>query len=316
MRIEDVQTFLRIVATKTLGNTAIETHLTQSTVSKRLQRLEEDVGAKLIERHKGVRSVTLTRAGQTFVGIANRWLEIQSDVRMLHAANEQLQLCVGSLESQNLAFFSLLYSALLRHRPVLRLRIMQRHSDVMYALVEKRVIDVGFAPLELHNSYVKVRPCYRDPMVGLRLARNTRTVRLTEAETVEEPVVRVTDLDPEQELYMEWSTSLRDWHEQHWDRTTPGRVRIDSISIIQNLLQEPEQWTILPYSLAKACAERGDLEIFRIKPAPPERICYALTHKFPTEETVAALRIIDAILTDLLPKKLPAGCTIYENFIL
>ena len=309
MRLEDVRTFLRIVATKTLGQAAEDMHLTQSTVSKRLQRLEGDVGAKLIERHKGVRTVSLTRAGTAFVEIANRWLEIQDDVQALQAVSEQLPLAVGSLESQNIAFFSRLYSELLRHRPFLRLKIMQRHSDEMYSLVDKRVIHVGFSLLDLYNPNVTVRPCYREPLVGLRPVSGM-------AKRGKEHVVRVADLDPQQELYMEWSDSLRVWHSQHWDPSAPGRVRIDSLNVIRDLLQTTGQWTIFPYSLAKACLARGNLEIFRISPAPPERVCYALTHKFPDEEVSAALGIFNEILMTLLPEELPPDSVIYESPIL
>lgn len=309
MRLEDVQTFLRIVATKTLGQAAEEMHLTQSTVSKRLQRLEADVGAKLIERHKGVRTVTLTRAGTAFVEIANRWLEIQEDVRALQTVSEQIPLGIGSLESQNLAFFSRLYSGLSRHRPFLRLKIMQRHSDEMYSLVDKRVINVGFSLLELYNPNVTVRPCYREPLVGVRLATG-------EAGSGDAPAVRASSLDPQHELHMEWSDSLRIWHSQHWDPAAPGRIRVDSLNVIRDLLQEPEQWTIFPYSLAKACLARGNLEIFRLSPAPPERVCYALTHKFPTEEAWAALEIFDETLGRLLREELPPDSMIYENPVL
>lgn len=309
MRLEDVRTFLWIVATKTLGQAAKEMHLTQSTVSKRLQRLEGDVGAKLIERHKGMRTISLTRAGTAFVEIANRWVDIQADVQALQTVSEQLPLAIGALESQNIAFFSRLYFELLRHRPLLRLRIMQRHSDEMYTLVDKRVIHVGFSLLDQYNPNVTVRPCYREPLVGLRLAGEGVTpgdVR----------TVRVSDLDPQHELYMEWSDSLRVWHSQHWDPSAPGRVRVDSLNVIRDLLQEPEQWTLFPYSLAKACLARGNLEIFRLSPTPPERVCYALTHKFLTEEVQTVLRIFSDILMNLLHEELPPDSNIYENPVL
>jgi DNA-binding transcriptional LysR family regulator len=309
MRLEDVQTFLRIIATKTLGQAADDLHLTPSSVSKRLQRLEGDVGAKLIERHKGVRTITLTQAGMAFVEIANRWLEIQNDVQALQTVSEQLPLAVGSLESQNIAFFSRLYSELLRHRPLLRLKITQRHSDEMYSLVDKRVIHVGFSLLDLYNPNVTVRPCYREPLVGLRMASGVSVRK-------EERTVRVSDLDPQHELYMEWSNSLRVWHSQHWDPSAPGRVRVDSLNVIRDLLHESERWTIFPYSLAKACLAQGNLEIFRISPAPPERVCYALTHKFPMEQTLAALEIFNEILMRLLHEELPPDSKTYENPIL
>jgi DNA-binding transcriptional LysR family regulator len=202
-----------------------------------------------------------------------------------------------------------LYSELLRHRPLLSLKIMQRHSDEMYSLVDKRAINVGFSLLDLYNPNVTVHPCYREPLVGLRLAP-------AHPARAGEQMVHVSDLDPQHELYMEWSDSLRVWHNQHWDPSAPGRVRVDSINVIRDLLQKPEQWTIFPYSLAKACLAGENLEIFRLSPAPPERVCYALTHKFPTEEVYAALEIFAEIITPILHAELSADSKIYENPIL
>lgn len=308
MLIDDVRTFLRIVSAKTLGQCAEDMHLTQSTISKRLQRLEGELGVKLIVRSKGARMVQLTRAGQSFMDIAHRWLEIQKEVGRLHDISEQLPLSVGSLASQNMAFLTRMFITLSAYRPPLRLHFMQRHSDEMYALVEKREIHVGFSLLDLYNPSVRAMPCYEEPMVGLRPASGSLSSK--------EKTVRVETLDPEYLLYIGWNNAVRVWYEQYWNPTALGRVRVDNVAVMRALLLEPQQWAVFPYSLAKACAARGGLELFRFDPPPPNRVCYALTHKYPTEETKKVLAIFNGLLMPILHRELSDTGKIYPNPIL
>lgn len=64
MDIELARTFLVVVATGSFVDAAQKLHITQSTVSARIHRLEETLGAELFTRHKS--GTTLTPAGRQF----------------------------------------------------------------------------------------------------------------------------------------------------------------------------------------------------------------------------------------------------------
>ena len=64
MDTELARTFLVVVATGSFVDAAQRLHVTQSTVSTRIQRLEEILGAELFVRNKS--GTTLTSAGQQF----------------------------------------------------------------------------------------------------------------------------------------------------------------------------------------------------------------------------------------------------------
>lgn len=65
MNIEQAQTFLQVVAIGNFLGAAEKLHVTQSTVSARIQNLERKLGAKLFTR--GKQGAALTAAGQRFV---------------------------------------------------------------------------------------------------------------------------------------------------------------------------------------------------------------------------------------------------------
>ncbi len=70
MDIEQARTFLAITAHGSFLEASRQLHLTQSTVSARIQRLEEELGTRLFVRNRSGASITL--AGQRFLDFAKR----------------------------------------------------------------------------------------------------------------------------------------------------------------------------------------------------------------------------------------------------
>ncbi|MEW5788684.1 MAG: LysR family transcriptional regulator [Pseudomonadota bacterium] len=72
MDIDQARTFLAIAASGSFLEAASRLHVTQSTVSARIQRLEEELGARLFTRNRA--GAVLTVAGQRFTDYAKRLL--------------------------------------------------------------------------------------------------------------------------------------------------------------------------------------------------------------------------------------------------
>ncbi len=245
--------------------------------------MEEDVGRQLIQRQKGKRAISLTNAGLHFLDIAQRWLEVQEEVHNLRETADSVSLAVGSLASLNMGFMNRIYARLFNREEVHSLNLLQRHSDKMYTLAERRLITVGFALIDLYSPTVYARQCYQEPLFGVRV---TDSPQLGGIKTVS-----VGDLDPSAELYMNWCDSARIWHDHHWGQFKGRRRRLDGVNVICELLREPGQWSIFPYTLACETVKKGHLEMFAITPPPPDRVCYLLTHRFPTPEQQKATGI-------------------------
>lgn len=64
MDIRAIKLYLDLCDTLHFSRTATRMHVSPSTLSRTLQRLEDEVGCKLLERDN--RSVTLTHAGEAF----------------------------------------------------------------------------------------------------------------------------------------------------------------------------------------------------------------------------------------------------------
>jgi len=287
-----IEAFWAIVRTRNLSQAAKQLNLAQSTVSKRLKVLEQEVGAILIERGKGFEANRLTLAGEAFIEIAERWAILQRDAQCLLIADPKLALSIGTLDSIHYGAFSSLYRVLNQHRPRISLKVLTSHSPDLYDLIDRREIDVAFTLLEKPYPNITVEKCYTEPMVGLRIASSSRS---------SSDIINPQDLDPNFELYVNWiGSGYQVWHDKKWNSSCPGRVYIDNAQLILSFLEDDRQWAIVPFSVAKIALTKGNYSIFHLSEVPPERVCYKITHKYPKASTVRALEVFDYYLNALL----------------
>lgn len=97
MNIPGIETFLAIVETGSISNAAEKLFLSQSTVSNRLDILEEDLGMTLIKRYRGKRYITLTAKGEEFMFVARRWMSLKKDTDVWMNQEISSKLNIGSL---------------------------------------------------------------------------------------------------------------------------------------------------------------------------------------------------------------------------
>ncbi len=165
-----VKAFLAIVQAKSLNGAADLLHLSQGAVSYRLRQLEQDVGARLVERAKGVPRIRLTPTGEKFVTLAERWAALQQETEVLQALGPQLSLAIGAADSLNIYVLPPLFRALGRHSPPIRLRIRTQHTTESLESIERKEMDIAFVVRELASPGVIGEPFFAEEMVLLRLA--------------------------------------------------------------------------------------------------------------------------------------------------
>lgn len=79
MNFRQLQTFVEIVGLGSFAAAAKKLNATQSTISARIQELEQDLGVTLFDRSQ--RKATVTAKGRELMGYAERALALQDDIR-------------------------------------------------------------------------------------------------------------------------------------------------------------------------------------------------------------------------------------------
>ena len=286
-----IEVFLAIARTLSISRAAEQLNMAQSTVSKRLNDLEHELGTKLIERSQGAKSIYLTASGEEFSGIALRWQGLWDQAQGIKLESRKLALSFGTLDSLSFALFPPLYRALSQHRPHIRLSLTSSHSAELYDLLERRQIDVGFTLLERTTPNIIVENFFSEPMVVLCAGTSERS---------ESAMVHPRDLDPEHELYLSAGLSYKLWHDQWWDPGNTTCIRLDSAQLVLSFFCSEKQWAILPFSVAMMAKSRGDFKIFHLAGSPPQRIVYKISHKHPKPSTQASLEVLDHYLARCL----------------
>ncbi|MCY0877327.1 MAG: LysR family transcriptional regulator [Firmicutes bacterium] len=286
MDTRGLETILAIARAGSLSRAAEMLHLSQSTVSYRLELLESETGFPIIDRRRGLRRITLTPAGEKLLDIAERWELMQKEFDDMRRFGPNLSLTIASVDSLNAYIFPPVYEALARHQPPLRIRVRTQQSVECYELMERKEIDVAFVLHVRQAKGIVVEPFFTEPLVVIKRGTPTHAPY---------PTIRASTLDPYSELYINWNPQFAAWHDRTWG-VTPVRIHLDTAHLITAFMNSPTEWAIVPLSMAQSFARTMDMAIYTLDESPPDRVAYQLRHANPKPHTEQALNILDAYL--------------------
>ena len=297
---KDISLFLAVVRNGNFNAAASENHLTQSTLSKRIKKLEEELGFSLFKRRKGVKNVELSSSGIEFVSYAQRFQGLFRDLDNLRVKEYQPALQVGALDSiQPLTLR--LSERIYQEKSDMRLRIHVRNSGAVYNELDRCLLDIGFSNLNLNYPSVQKTFLFSEPFVVVGI----------EDELPVSETVSPSSLNPDREVFTAWwSPGYKEYHELHWPRHLSDRLSTSSVHLQLSMLGRGQNcWCIMPYSLATSLLTDPRLVIRNINPAPPPRICYLLTRTQPREDILNLQEFFLATLHDIIHHEEPWNST-------
>lgn len=287
MFYDGIEAFLEIHHSGTFSKAAETLNITQSTISRRIKHLEQELGSPLITRKKGERKVYLTTFGEKFIRIAERWKMLLQDTYQLQV-NSNLNITIGAVDSLSTYLLPPFYLELYR-QPV-NLRIQNHPSLELYTLAQQRDIDFAFVHYEKIVPNVTVKPFFKEKMVVLRPGN---------LKTAGKELVTPSELDPEKELFIPWNPITNAWHDSLWDPFCAKRIYIDSAPLLLLMfsqLTDCDTWAIVPNSIALSCQQKFSCSIQHLSDPPPDRICYQITPAQNKSDLEKKLKIIDACI--------------------
>jgi len=168
--------FLTVAEELNFRRAAERLHIAQPPLSRRIARLEADVGVQLLVRTK--RKVELTAAGKSLVHDAQRVLSLteQAARRAQRVALGQIgELRIGSVSTADLSVFPTILPAFQRRFPDIHLILKSLTVMEQIQALRALQIDIGFIRLPVADSSLKIDTILREPLVlaipkGHRLA--------------------------------------------------------------------------------------------------------------------------------------------------
>jgi Transcriptional regulator len=283
-----LEVFLAVAMSRTFGKAADMLNVTPSSVSRELKNLESEVGMLLVDRQKGVKSIRLTPAGEALLPLVLKWQEARKEIADSYSGQSAAFLAIVGSEVANNNLLPQLFTNLLQHDPPVHLRINTDPTDMAYEKIETREFDVAFVVHREPSRYVSITPIYEDVMM---------VARLEAEEGVLPRALHPEELDPSEELYIEWSPEFRLWHNTMWDPMASIPIQLLSPHLVPRLMRRPGQWAILPSCVEPHLQNSGKHVVWHtLAGAAPMLTFYKLTHRYPKLSALKGLEILDDVL--------------------
>lgn len=264
MNYSQIESFLTIIRLGSLSKAAEQLYVSQSTISQRLHSIEKEYDVVLLNREKGVKSVTLTHEGERFYQLALRFETLYSETKNLKATSGEATISIGAVDSVHNYVLKDIYSKVFHEIPDIRLAIHTHQSNEIYYLIDQNNIDIGFSLQDRILKNVRVQKLFEEQMVMIQ-KKKTGSVK-SEVEN--------SRLSPKQQLFINWGMDYQIWHEKHWGPTSNTFIQIDTAKMLGDFLEEEEMWAIVPVSIARDFHEKGLVDVFLLKDPPPSRSCF------------------------------------------
>ncbi len=264
-----IETFLSVVYNRNVTHAANQLYVSQSTVSSRLQQLEAEVGATLIERRKGFRNIELTPLGFAFVPIAQRYAHLDQEIKHFSTQEHRLDLTIACPDSLNVHLFRPLYEELIHSSPHVDLRIRTHQSPEIYNMINNLEADVGFV---FHQSRYK-------NIIAEEVIQEKMVLLVSSKGDWPQGSIHPSQLDPSYELYLAWSDEIVRWHDYWWRSNVHPYAQVDTASMLVRFMGDSHCWTLCPVSVAMAYLDNPDILIRECAEKIPFRKSYMLTER-------------------------------------
>lgn len=269
MNIKQLETFLTIVRLGSFAAAAARLNATQSTVSARIQELEQDLGVLLFDRSQ--RKASLTAKGRELLAYADRAVAIFTEIKHRVGTSEALSGVVrlGVSELIALTWFPAL-AAIIRDRyPKLTLEVDIALTFPLLRSLRQGELDIVLVPGSTFDPDFRARSlgCVRFDW----MASGTASIPPGILEPADLGRWRVLSLGPDSYH----SNTIEGW--LSLQREAPQHVDIcNSMAVIASLTAAGFGISLLPPSCYEDELRAGELQLLKTRPEGPDVQCFAV----------------------------------------
>ena len=233
----EIKTFIEIVKYRSISKAAKKLYLTQSTVSHRINVLEEELGVKLIIRRKGYRSIELTHDGEAFLPLAYEYEALWERIMAFSQSSSKTVFSIGCHDSLNNFIFYKLLSCLMadsgNEKRRMTFRLESHNTDEIYQLLESGHINIAFLRDPVENRNFVIEPLFTEKF-QIIVPPNSQYPD-------EEISLDILDRKKEIDLSSSWGSDFMKWHEEVFGSEWMSDISINAISTLTKYLMEPDQ---------------------------------------------------------------------------
>jgi len=175
MRLDQLQSFLAVAETGSFQAAARRCGVSQPTISRQIQALEENLGIQLLHRSSRAK---LTVAGDLFRRRAHKiwqeWQAANAELRAMQQGQQQ-ELCIAAIHSICRHFLPALLPTFHQAFPQMQLRVTALGSDRALKVFQDGLVDLIIVMGDRHlfkQSEWVIEPLYKEPVQVLMAAQH------------------------------------------------------------------------------------------------------------------------------------------------
>ncbi|MBR6706748.1 MAG: LysR family transcriptional regulator [Clostridia bacterium] len=261
MDLDDMKMILAIARSGSMTAAARALYVSQPALSKRLNRFEQEVRARLFERIQGSRRMTLTPAGKMLIPFAEKWDSLRQDIGMLHDLSSRTHFFVDTVDTAAETLLPDAVRRFCRDSPDTEM-VVRRHSDRdCYASLHDGTGDVAFVTQEHYYQNLAASPLLREEML-----------LIVPISSPFDGTADTGDLEWEKEIVIPWNNEFLRWRQDRLRFTRHPNVSLCSMSMALPFLNGGEHWMIAPRTEAdRAVSLCPSLKCLPLNEPPPDR---------------------------------------------
>ncbi len=192
MDFDQLEIFLEVARLSSFSRAAEKRFRTQPAISSQIRALEEEVGARLLDRSGG--RVSLTVAGKLFFKYAEETLEQRKTIFTAIAETEHVprgEIIVGANEGTCLHILPEVFAQFKRNYPDVAVNIKRSDYAKILESVSDNSVDFGVVSLPVNDNRLQCVPIHRDELVVITPPKHPLAAKksVTVAEVAAYPLV-------------------------------------------------------------------------------------------------------------------------------
>jgi DNA-binding transcriptional LysR family regulator len=166
MDFDQLETFLEVARLSSFSRAAERRFRTQPAISAQIRALEEEIGARLLDRTGG--KVSLTAAGKVFLKYAEDALEARKLVVTQLGEMERVprgEIVVGANEGTCLYVLPEVFAEFRRQYPNVNVSVKRSETTKVLESIIDNSVDFGVVSMPVKDTRLTVVPIHRDELV-------------------------------------------------------------------------------------------------------------------------------------------------------
>ena len=166
MELRDLKSFIEVANYKSFTTAADHSYLTQSSLSKAIKKLENELGVELFDR--STRHLFLTDAGEVVYQQSQKAFAVLSEMNLLlddlrNVTTGEIKIGIPPLIGT--LFFPKIANNFYEYYPNVSLKLVEQGAKLIGRLVEEAQIDVGIVVLPANEEKLNISPFIQDDFV-------------------------------------------------------------------------------------------------------------------------------------------------------